>query len=64
MRGALIRGEASTFVPHELRSGRQSLEAAIRDVTGNDLYDLAVIRLRTRSVVWWRGWASGTVGRS
>ena len=64
MRGALIRGEASVFVPHELRSGRRSLEAAIRDVTGNDLDDLAVIRLRTRSVVWWRGWASGTVGRS
>jgi hypothetical protein len=61
MRGVLIRGEATIFVPGRLRSGRRSLDAAIRDVT--DVEDVAVVRLRTRSLVWWRGWASGTVGQ-
>ena len=63
MRGALIRGQAATLVPAELRSGRRSLESAIRDIVDDDPEDVAVIRLRTRSVVWWHGWASGTVGR-
>jgi hypothetical protein len=62
MRGALIRGEASVYVPDRLRSGRRTLEAALRDAAVEG--DAAVLRLRTRSVVWWRGWTSGTVGRA
>jgi hypothetical protein len=62
MHGLLIRGQAATFVPDALRSGRRSLEAAIGDLP--PVPDPAVVRLRTRSVVWWRGWASGTVARS
>jgi hypothetical protein len=62
MRGALIRGEAAIFVPGDLRSGRRSLDAAIREVT--DIDDIAVVRVRADGLVWWRGWASGTVGRS
>ena len=62
MRGALIRGQAAIFVPDDLRSGRPSLDAAIREVT--DIDDVAVVRVRADGLVWWRGWASGTVGRS
>jgi hypothetical protein len=60
MGGLLIRGEAATFVPDDVRTGRRSLESATRDLA---VPDPAVIRLRAETVVWWRGWASGTVGR-
>jgi hypothetical protein len=59
MRGLLVRGEAATFLPDELRSGRRSLDAATRGLVP----DPAVVRLRAETVVWWQGWASGTVGR-
>ncbi len=61
MRGVLVRGEAEVFLPDDLLSGRRSLEAAVGDA---GVPDPAVVRLRTGSVVWWQGWASGTVGRS
>jgi nitroimidazol reductase NimA-like FMN-containing flavoprotein (pyridoxamine 5'-phosphate oxidase superfamily) len=60
MRGLLVRGEAATFLPDELRGGRRSLDAATRDVA---VPDPAVVRLRAETVVWWQGWVSGTVGR-
>lgn len=60
MRGVLVRGEASTFVPDDLRTGRSSLLASVRDI---GIVDPAVVRIRAETVVWWRGWASDTVGR-
>ena len=60
MRGLLVRGEAVTYLPGDLRTGRRSLEAATRDLA---VPDPAVVRLRAETVVWWQGWASGTVGR-
>jgi hypothetical protein len=61
MRGLLVRDEAEVFVPDDVESGRRSLEAVVGDA---GVPDPAVIRLRAGSVVWWHGWASGTVGRS
>jgi hypothetical protein len=61
MRGLLFRGEAAVFLPDDVSSGRRSLEAAMGE-TG--IPDPAAVRLRAGSVVWWQGWASGTVGRS
>ena len=58
MRGVLLRGPASVYVPSKLRSGRRELE----EVTGL-ADDEAVVRIRPRSAVWWVGWASGTVRR-
>lgn len=61
MRGLLVRDQAAVFLPDDLTSGRRSLEAAMG---GTGVPDPAVVRLRAGSVVWWEGWASGTVGRS
>lgn len=61
MRGLLVRDEGEVFVPDEVTSGRRPLEAAVGDV---GIPDPGVVRLRAASVVWWQGWASGTVGRS
>ncbi len=63
MRGALVRGMADAFVPGGLRAGARSLAGAIRDAA-ETIPDPAVVRLRARTVVWWEGWSSGTVGRS
>jgi hypothetical protein len=63
MRGVLLRGDAETFVPERVRSGRAALEARARR-TGDLPPDPAVIRIRPTSAVWWSGWASATVGRS
>jgi hypothetical protein len=61
MRGLMLRGPASTFVPGSLTAGRSSLEAAV----GEELDDTdAVVRVRPRTAVWWSGWASGTVTAS
>ncbi|MGH2685908.1 MAG: hypothetical protein ACRDJP_10635, partial [Actinomycetota bacterium] len=57
MRGLMLRGPSSVFVPATLTSGRTSLEAAVPDLGGSD----AVVRVRPRTAVWWSGWASGTV---
>jgi hypothetical protein len=62
MRGLLFRGEAAVYVPRTLRSGSASLAAVIARA-GPVPDDPAVVRLRPRTAVWWRGWSSGTVGR-
>lgn len=61
MRGLLVRDEAAVFLPDDVKTGRRSLEAAVGE---SGVPDPAVVRLRAASVVWWQGWASGTVGRS
>jgi pyridoxamine 5'-phosphate oxidase-like protein len=59
MRGVLLRGDASTYVAREVRSGRAELTAAVGDLADEE----AVVRIRPRTAVWWSGWASGTVRR-
>ena len=59
MRGVLLRGPASAYLPRELASGRSALESAVGDLSDDD----AVLRVRPRTAVWWSGWASGTVRR-
>jgi hypothetical protein len=57
MLGIQLRGEARVFLPDRLRSGRASLV----ERSGADDGE-AVIRLRPDRVVWWRGWATGSLG--
>lgn len=63
MSGILLRGPADVLVPGRLRSGRRSLDSVLRGLAPLPA-DPAVLRLRPRSAVWWRGWSSGTVNRS
>ena len=60
MRGVLLRGPASVYLLDRVRSGATRLRAQAGDPPGN----AAVVRLLPRTVVWWSGWTSGTVGRS
>jgi hypothetical protein len=57
MRGVLLRGPASAYIPRELRSGLAELRRDVGGLTDDD----GVIRIRPRTAVWWSGWASGTV---
>jgi hypothetical protein len=63
MKGLLVRGRADAYMLARLRSGRESLADRVRGV-GPFPDEPAVVRLRPDVVVWWKGWASGTVGRS
>lgn len=60
MRGLLLRGHASVYLSSELSRGRAELEARV----GKLDEEMAIVRIRPRSAVWWSGWASGTVVRS
>ncbi len=60
MVGAMARGEAELFAAERLTSGRTSA-ARILALAGVDLAGTALVRIRPRSFVWWRGWSSGTV---
>lgn len=60
MMGAMVRGTAEVAVVATLTSGGASA-ARIAALAGADPADAAVVRIRARSVVWWRGWSSGTV---
>lgn len=62
MAGLLLRGPAEAFLADGIGSGKKHLlERAER--TGDLPTDPAVVRLRPERAVWWKGWASGTVGR-
>ena len=62
MTGVLLRGEAGVIVPGMLRSGIRAAAAWIaRTGATVDPDDAALLTLRPRDAVWWRGWASGTV---
>lgn len=69
MAGVLFRGPADVYVPDRVTSGRSALARRVRAAApppedpGPPPDDPAVIRLRPRTAVWWRGWASGTVRR-
>lgn len=60
MVGAMIRGEGEVAVGAQLSSGVGSFERIARSA-GIEPSDGAVVRVRPRSLVWWRGWTSGTV---
>ena len=54
MTGMLLRGAAEAFTPGAARHGVSALRDRVDD-------GWALVRLRPSSVVWWRGWTSGTV---
>jgi nitroimidazol reductase NimA-like FMN-containing flavoprotein (pyridoxamine 5'-phosphate oxidase superfamily) len=63
MRGVLLRGDAVTYSPDRVRTGREALLARAPR-TGDHPAEVAVLRIRPSTAVWWMGWASATVGRS
>jgi hypothetical protein len=62
MRGLLLRGPAEGYVLPRVGTGRESLARRARRA-GPLPDEPAVVRLRPDVVVWWKGWASGTVAR-
>lgn len=62
MQGVLLRGPSAAFDPSTVRSGATSLAEVIAEA-GRPPDDPAVVRITPRTVVWWSGWSSGTVGR-
>jgi hypothetical protein len=62
MRGLLLRGEGTVYVPDGLRSATEEFRSRLAPA-GELPEDPAVVRLLPKTVAWWRGWSSGTVGR-
>ncbi|HET8526933.1 MAG TPA: pyridoxamine 5'-phosphate oxidase family protein [Actinomycetota bacterium] len=60
MMGAMIRGHGQVGVVDELASGGASATRIAR-LAGVELSDAALVGIRPATVVWWRGWSSGTV---
>jgi len=60
MVGAMVRGDGEIAVVSELSSGATSATRIARR-SGLKADDVALMRVRPRIVVWWRGWSSGTV---
>jgi hypothetical protein len=60
MVGAMIRGQGEVAVRARLSSGAGSFDRISRSA-GVDPSECALVRIRQRSLVWWRGWTSGTV---
>jgi hypothetical protein len=67
MIGMLLQGEAEFFTPSVTTRGRDQLRRRIsRSWPETRRFDepdrpLALVRLFPQRIVWWRGWASGTV---
>ncbi|HEY7281568.1 MAG TPA: hypothetical protein VID47_08245 [Actinomycetota bacterium] len=60
MTGVLVRGTGSIHVLSRLRSGRRSAERLV-ERAGALPDGMALVRIRPRRLVWWRGWTSDTV---
>ncbi|MFL5797737.1 MAG: pyridoxamine 5'-phosphate oxidase family protein [Actinomycetota bacterium] len=60
MAGLMVRGTGSIHVLSRLRSGRAAAERLV-ERAGALPEGMALIRIRPRRVVWWSGWAGGTV---
>jgi hypothetical protein len=60
MVGAMARGDAEIYEIGTLTSGESSAREIARKA-GLDDPRAALVRLRPRRFVWWRGWTSGTV---
>jgi nitroimidazol reductase NimA-like FMN-containing flavoprotein (pyridoxamine 5'-phosphate oxidase superfamily) len=59
MMGAMIRGHGQVGVVSALASGGGSA-ARIARLAGVEPSDAALVGIRPATVVWWRGWTSGT----
>jgi hypothetical protein len=68
MTGLMLRGEGDGFAPSQNRRGRLALEARVRRAAQSSPWlqgtDLALVRVRPDTMVWWQGWTSGTVRHS
>jgi nitroimidazol reductase NimA-like FMN-containing flavoprotein (pyridoxamine 5'-phosphate oxidase superfamily) len=60
MMGAMIRGHGQVGVVSSLASGGGSATRIAR-LAGVEPSDAALVGIRPATVVWWRGWSSGTV---
>jgi hypothetical protein len=60
MMGAMVRGTGVVAVVPRLVSGERAATRIAR-LAGTEPADATLVRIRTTSVVWWRGWSSGTV---
>jgi hypothetical protein len=60
MTGVMFRGTGSIHVLSRLRSGRAAAERLV-ERAGALPEGMALVRIRPRRIVWWSGWASGTV---
>jgi len=60
MTGAMVRGTGEVAVVGRLASGGSSATRIAR-LAGTEPSDATLVRIRARSVVWWRGWSTGTV---
>jgi len=60
MAGVIVQGQSDVHVLERLRSGRHSAEALVRRA-GASVSGAALLRIQPERLVWWRGWASGTV---
>jgi nitroimidazol reductase NimA-like FMN-containing flavoprotein (pyridoxamine 5'-phosphate oxidase superfamily) len=60
MVGAMARGDAEVYEIGALSSGARSAREIARRA-GFDEAGAALVRMRPRRFVWWRGWESGTV---
>ena len=58
--GAMIRGLGHVAVVAGVTSGAGSV-SRIAELAGVEPSDAALVGIRPASVVWWRGWTSGTV---
>lgn len=61
MVGAMVQGTGDVFALERLSSGGRSADARA-DLAGADPRGAALVRIRPARLVWWHGWASGTVG--
>jgi nitroimidazol reductase NimA-like FMN-containing flavoprotein (pyridoxamine 5'-phosphate oxidase superfamily) len=60
MTGVLVRGTGSVHVLSRLRQGRTAAERLV-ERAGALADGMALVRIRPRRLVWWKGWASDTV---
>jgi len=60
MTGVLVRGTGSIHVISRLRTGRRAAERLV-ERAGALPDGMALVRIRPRRLVWWKGWASDTV---
>ena len=56
----MVRGEGEFAVVRKLSSGRGSASTLVA-AAGLEPEEAALVRIRPRRLVWWRGWSSGTV---
>ena len=60
MTGIMFRGPGTIVIPAQLRTGRTSAEDLLRMMDA-DAARSVLVRMAPERLVWWRGWASGTV---